>query len=193
VLRAGKDENVSSNLRQYGLADRYLDVLVADAAKNVWRQGELFDAIITDPPYGIREGRRKIGSKNTPNPVPPELVESYIPAVCSYHLSDLLTDLLDFAARFLVLGGRLVYWLPVIRDEFSEALIPRHPCMELAWCCEQPLQRQVGRRLVVMVKKQRWTQELQGQACSSREHNDFRKKYFTHFTESLPHTAPQSS
>jgi tRNA G10 N-methylase Trm11 len=44
-------------------------------------------------------------------------VESYIPAVCSYHLSDLLTDLLDFAARFLVLGGRLVYWLPVIRDE----------------------------------------------------------------------------
>ena len=48
MLRAGKDENVSSNLRQYGLADRYLDVLVADAAKNVWRQGELFDAIITD-------------------------------------------------------------------------------------------------------------------------------------------------
>lgn len=44
-------------------------------------------------------------------------VESYIPSVCSYHLSDLLTDLLDFAARFLVLDGRLVYWLPVIRDE----------------------------------------------------------------------------
>ena len=48
VFRAGKDENVSSNFRQYGLEDRYLDVLVADAARNVWRQGELFDAIITD-------------------------------------------------------------------------------------------------------------------------------------------------
>lgn len=44
-------------------------------------------------------------------------VENYIPAVCSYHLSDLFSDLLDFAAQFLVLGGRLVYWLPVIRDE----------------------------------------------------------------------------
>lgn len=48
VFRTGKDENVSSNLRQYGLEDRYLDVLVADAARNVWRPGELFDAIITD-------------------------------------------------------------------------------------------------------------------------------------------------
>ena len=44
----GKDENVLSNLRQYGLQDHYLDVLVADAARNVWREGELFDAIITD-------------------------------------------------------------------------------------------------------------------------------------------------
>ena len=44
-------------------------------------------------------------------------VGSYIPAVCSYHLSELFADLLDFAAQFLVLGGRLVYWLPVIRNE----------------------------------------------------------------------------
>ena len=44
----GNDENVLSNLRQYGLHDHYLDVLVADAARNVWREGEVFDAIITD-------------------------------------------------------------------------------------------------------------------------------------------------
>ena len=44
----GKDENVLSNLHQYGLQHRYIDMLVADAAKCVWRQGELFDAIITD-------------------------------------------------------------------------------------------------------------------------------------------------
>lgn len=182
-----KDENVFSNLRQYGLGDCYLDVLVADAAKCVWRQGELFDAIITDPPYGIREGRRKLGSKNvTPNPIPPEFVESYIPAVCSYHLSDLFADLLDFAAKFLVLGGRLVYWLPIIRNEFTVSLIPIHPCLEMTWCCEQPLQRQVGRRLIVMEKKQQWMTELHGQAITSREHDHFRKKYFTN---SLPHTA----
>ena len=44
----GKDENVLSNLQQYGLEDRYVDMLVADAARCVWRREELFDAIITD-------------------------------------------------------------------------------------------------------------------------------------------------
>ena len=35
----------------------------------------------------------------------------------SYRLSDLFANLLDFAAKFLVVRGRLVYWLPVIRAE----------------------------------------------------------------------------
>ena len=43
--------------------------------------------------------------------------ESHVPAVCSYRLSDIFADLLDFAAKFLVLGGRLVYWLPVVKHE----------------------------------------------------------------------------
>ena len=117
----GSDENILSNLRQYGLQDRYVDVLVADAAHCMWRQAELFEAIITDrktkktflcvcvrartyayththtytippppppththslslshththtAPYGIREGGKKLGSKNaTPSTVPPE-------------------------------------------------------------------------------------------------------------------------
>ena len=45
---AGKDENVCANLRQYGLEDHYVDMLVADAAKSVWRNQEIFDAIVTD-------------------------------------------------------------------------------------------------------------------------------------------------
>lgn len=40
-----------------------------------------------------------------------------MPAVCNYKLSDIFADLLDFAARFLVLGGRLVYWLPLAKHE----------------------------------------------------------------------------
>lgn len=43
-----KDEKLLTNLRQYGLEDRYIDMLVCDAARPVWRQDELFDAIITD-------------------------------------------------------------------------------------------------------------------------------------------------
>lgn len=43
--------------------------------------------------------------------------EGHVPAVCNYKLSDIFADLLDFAARFLVLGGRLVYWLPLLKHE----------------------------------------------------------------------------
>jgi len=37
-----------ANLKQYGLERFYIDVLVSDAARVVWRSGDLFDAIITD-------------------------------------------------------------------------------------------------------------------------------------------------
>ncbi|MGH0152583.1 UNVERIFIED_CONTAM: hypothetical protein FKN15_063572, partial [Acipenser sinensis] len=59
----GPDENIRANLRQYGAEKSYIDVLVSDASKTIWRPRELFDAIITDPPYGIRESTRKTGSQ----------------------------------------------------------------------------------------------------------------------------------
>lgn len=36
----------------------------------------------------------------------------------SYHLSDIFFDLLKFGAEYLVMGGRLVYWLPIYRPEY---------------------------------------------------------------------------
>lgn len=44
----GPDENIRANLRQYGLEKYYLDALVSDSSRPVWRKGMLFDAIITD-------------------------------------------------------------------------------------------------------------------------------------------------
>uniref|UniRef100_A0A8C4R2X1 tRNA (guanine(10)-N(2))-methyltransferase TRMT11 n=1 Tax=Eptatretus burgeri TaxID=7764 RepID=A0A8C4R2X1_EPTBU len=55
----GPDESIKSNLCQYGLQDRYLDVFVGDASCPPWREGPLFNAIITDPPYGVREATRR--------------------------------------------------------------------------------------------------------------------------------------
>ena len=38
-----------ANFVQYGLEDRYLGVLVADASNHrMWKAGNIFDAIITD-------------------------------------------------------------------------------------------------------------------------------------------------
>ena len=44
--------------------------------------------------------------------------ESHVPVSLSYHLSDMFFDLLNFAAETLILGGRLVYWLPVYTPEY---------------------------------------------------------------------------
>ena len=43
-----RGESVEANLRQYGLEHCYIDMLIADAASSIWRQQEIFDAVITD-------------------------------------------------------------------------------------------------------------------------------------------------
>lgn len=66
-------ECLRANYNQYNLTSQYLDVIIADAAslsrllripaENLLMQQEtknnsdvgLFDAVITDPPYGVRE------------------------------------------------------------------------------------------------------------------------------------------
>jgi hypothetical protein len=47
----GPDENIRANLRQYGKEMTYVDVMVSDASKRIWRTGLHFDAIITDRTY----------------------------------------------------------------------------------------------------------------------------------------------
>lgn len=45
-----KRANIFSNFRQYGL-DRP-EIMRMDSSKPCFRRGEIFDAIICDPPYG---------------------------------------------------------------------------------------------------------------------------------------------
>lgn len=49
----GPDENIRANLRQYGTEDLYIDVMVSDASKAVWKNATLFDAIVTDRRFFI--------------------------------------------------------------------------------------------------------------------------------------------
>jgi len=62
-----KNENIRNNLKQYGLEDYFLDILVADFSTPYIKCGYKFDAIITDPPYGIREKAKKVGPKKKPS------------------------------------------------------------------------------------------------------------------------------
>jgi tRNA (guanine10-N2)-methyltransferase len=50
-------------LKQYELEDKFVDILVADFSTKYLKNNFKFDAIITDPPYGIREKTKKIGNK----------------------------------------------------------------------------------------------------------------------------------
>jgi tRNA (guanine10-N2)-methyltransferase len=53
-----------ANFEQYGLTDRFLGVILADASQTLlWKKQNLFDVILTDPPYGVREKGRKLGPK----------------------------------------------------------------------------------------------------------------------------------
>uniref|UniRef100_A0A6I8NNU5 tRNA (guanine(10)-N(2))-methyltransferase TRMT11 n=2 Tax=Ornithorhynchus anatinus TaxID=9258 RepID=A0A6I8NNU5_ORNAN len=187
----GPDENIRANLRQYGLEKYYLDVLVSDASKPSWRKGMFFNTILTDPPYGIRESTRKTGShKEAPRGME-RCPESHIPVSSNYHLSDIFFDLLNFAAESLVLGGRLVYWLPVYTPEYTEEMIPRHPCLKLISNCEQRLSSHTSRRLITMEKVKEFEDQdqsphlLDNQFLPYKGHNSFREKYFSGVTKRI--------
>lgn len=56
--------DIRTNFRQYRLTDKYLDGFVADLTNSPLRCGRFLDGIICDPPYGVREGLRVLGSKD---------------------------------------------------------------------------------------------------------------------------------
>lgn len=177
-----KDESIYQNLCQYGLQGKYLDVMVADASRHrLWRHGCRFSAIVTDPPYGIRESAARVATTDKIETPTVEGQQRY-PQKAQYEIGDIFTDLLNFAAKFLEVGGHLVYWLPIFRPEYQESNIPQHPCLHLEWNCEQPLSTSISRRLVTMVKIKEPDELLDAEGASVTvnhyEGGSFRNKYF---------------
>lgn len=157
VLRGrSSDENVRSNFRQYGLPPPELVRSDNSLYSRHYRRSTvpLYDAIVTDPPYGIRAGARKTGSRlDEPKPILEEHRHDHIAQTKPYAVSDVMADLLDMAARTLVLGGRLVYVIPSFSTDFSlEHDLPQHDCLELVHSCYQPFTCELGRRIVTMKK-----------------------------------------
>ncbi|KAJ2759976.1 hypothetical protein H4S06_001963 [Coemansia sp. BCRC 34490] len=181
---------ISANVAQYQVADRVLGSAVFDISRNPWRAGALFDAIVTDPPYGVRAGAKRLGRKNGTVPQKSFTVidgvenykrSDYYPPTVAYEMSAVVSDLLAFAAERLVVGGRLVYWLPTVADEYEPEDVPLHPALRLVANSEQPF-GSWSRRLITMVKVAASPEGAGPQeAAHDPAHKNFRDKYFNRF------------
>lgn len=154
-LRGDGEGSFRDNLVQYNIEKLVLGALVSDLKHHPWREGMKFDAIITDPPYGVRAGAKKIGGFDTsrPNTITKDPMEraTRYPKMVPYQLGDLVADLYDFGAKFLKVGGRLVFWYPVdkgARIGFTREKLPRDPRFHQVAACCQPL-RDFDRWLIV--------------------------------------------
>lgn len=121
------EETLRGSLAHFGLENAYIGAAIIDNNINPWRcnaDSGWFDAIITDPPYGVREKCEKVGSTNHRDDwINFEMPENHYPDKVSYELHDVFKDLLIFAHRHLKLNGRLVFWFPVAREELKGFLV----------------------------------------------------------------------
>jgi tRNA (guanine10-N2)-methyltransferase len=159
-IRGKKGRSVASNFKQYGTSDLYLGGLTADITNTPLLHCRMLDAIVCDPPYGVREGLKVLGHVKEKmkheiilqNGLPAHLQEDYVPPKKPYSFVRMLDDILDFGAIRLVDGGRLCMWMPVagaIEDpdaapdeleqqakkeeepEAEEYAVPQHPALAL--------------------------------------------------------------
>lgn len=188
----GKNDKctIRQNFKQYGTLTNFLDTMTMDFTNNAIRPSFPIDCIICDPPYGVREGLKVCGTKDAETAAKREKVvidgekaylrKDYIPAKKAYELSNLLEDLLNFAAERLPVGGRLAFWMPTANDDFEVHNLPQHEQLELLYNLEQEFNKW-SRRLLVYVKRD---ENYRGKTINGLKVNNiknFRERYFNGF------------
>ena len=166
-VKTGKPKkDVMTNIDHYKLHDKFIGLLTNDFALSALQTRPMFDSIITDPPYGIREGARKVGKKK-PDMIPKPVIwgddyHPHIPQRIKYGVDQILHDLFLFAANNLVIGGRLVFWFPVIFPQDNGQYFPKviMGCLELVDNALQTLCKSWGRRLITLVKTKEFTGDM---------------------------------
>ncbi|KAF3481467.1 tRNA guanosine-2'-O-methyltransferase TRM11 [Arthroderma uncinatum] len=193
----GVNTGVTANFKQYGLQSKFLDTFISDLTNTPLRKTRIFDGIICDPPYGVREGLRVLGHKDDKRKgeimmyegVPSYKRDDYIHPKRPYGFEAMLDDILEFAAHTLVVNGRLSLWMPTANEDEVEFEIPSNPCLEHLDSCVQPFNKW-SRRLLIYRRLP--DSEVSSAAPKERKEvpkglnaddlNPFRRKYF----ETLP-------
>lgn len=95
-----------------------------------------------------------------------------------YEVQDVMIDLIEFAATFLVVGGKLVFLYPTTR-EYKDSDLPTHPCLQVTHNSEQYLQGNFCRRLITMNKFTDKTADMKAVVhVADAAHLDLHDKYF---------------
>ena len=193
----GEKKDIRANFRQYGLVGMYVDGFVADLTNTPLRQARWLDGIVCDPPYGVRDGLKVLGHSEGRDRASQGVVwidgeaahlkESYVPPKRVYPLEAMLGDILLFAARMLVDGGRVSLWMPTANDMEEELAIPGHPALELLSVCVQVFNKW-SRRLLTYRRVPGIDAEhadIEGmkarKGTTADDLNRFRRRYFQGF------------
>lgn len=121
----------------------------------------IFDAIVCDPPYGVRARSQKIGIRESRRDRPEkkkaderEEDEPYFSQKEHFDFIELHDHLLDVAATLLVKGGRLVFLFftdeSIKEDEYKK--FPSHVQLSFVRSSRDKLNKNRARHLITMVK-----------------------------------------
>jgi len=64
TIRGANRRNILTNFEQYGLRSHWLDGFIADITNSPLRTSRCLDAIVCDPPYGVREALKVLGRRD---------------------------------------------------------------------------------------------------------------------------------
>jgi tRNA (guanine10-N2)-methyltransferase len=220
----GLRNGVGANFNKYSLQHLFGDCMTSDLTNTPFRLSlssqeaedhRWLDGIVADPPYGVRESLKVLGTRKATMPpkdedgkdpgsssvgtrpplhliggVPAHTLPDYIAPKKPYSFLRMLDDILDFAARTLVDGGRIAFWMPSANEnEFGqeeETLIPEHRHLELKHECIQRFNKWSRRLLVYERRSGRYVptdanpdaQGMDSGGHTADDLNPFRKMYF---------------
>ncbi|KAJ4155772.1 hypothetical protein LMH87_001001 [Akanthomyces muscarius] len=195
----GNEKSLKGNFGQYDIQSFLGDVFAADVTNSPICRRRVWDGIVCDPPYGVREGLRVLGIKDPEKT--PWLVErglkhgmefDYVPPKKPYSFLAILDDILVLAVETLVDNGRLSFWMPTANEEDQQISAPAHPSLEIVANCVQVFNKW-SRRLITY--RRRPDSEVSKEALelyadreiisevgtTANELNPFRRGYFRKF------------
>jgi tRNA (guanine10-N2)-methyltransferase len=203
----GVQGGVGKNFEKYGLQVLFGDCLTADLVNTpLMQETRWLDGVIADPPYGVREGLKVLGSRKGDDQaakqpalidgVPAHTLPGFVAPKRPYSFVRMLDDIINFAARTLVDGGRLAFWMPSANDNDSGeevTIIPRHASMQLRHECVQRFNKW-SRRLLVYERVPgeladnvdvlaNGVERIEVSGSRADDLNPFRRRYFQAFAE----------